>query len=672
MPALHAAVTQPTGVGRARPTWRWRERAGRARRLLTQTLPFGGSLLALLVALGLWAFSLHEMNPRAMTNLGLISIMPPLFVAALVILTGSFLLAVYRGPRRAWLIVLHLLALIVILRGTPEIVYGTLRYTWAFKHVGIVDYILRHHAVNPALTISSFDVYQDWPGFFAAAALLAKLAGLKTLIGVAGWAPVLNNVLYVSALVFVYSSLTQKRSVIWLSCWMFVIADWVGQDYFSPQGLAYVLYLLLIGVVLRWLRGSGGHALAGDVLQAPAAPAMSGVSGMSEGVSGSLSGASGSLSGTPGVLGRPGERVAVRHVPPGKTVAICLAVLLLAAITVTHALSAVMACIALAVLVLARVCKARWLVVIAAAMTAAWDLTFASHFAGSQFANTLASVRLPWQTTSSNLANFATLNPDQALVAQITRVLTVVMLALAVLGALRLWRRHRLDRGVVLLAVSPVLLFATGNYDGELLFRIFLFSVPFLSFLAVQAFAPSRALVRIPFATVALLGVLALFLVSYYGDDRANYVPQPEITAARWVDTHSPPHSLVVTANDCDVLWTEYYERFTCIPFGLQPQTGVARILAHPAAVLHTWTTNPRYPGASYIFLSTSQRVSAQENGGLPHGAIGAVQRALLASGRFAVVYRNRDAIVLAPTTVTRAGTRRLAHGPIRAVVKAR
>ena len=38
----------------------------------------------------------------------------------------------------------HVVALVAILHATPSILYGTLRYAWAYKHVGIVDYIQRH------------------------------------------------------------------------------------------------------------------------------------------------------------------------------------------------------------------------------------------------------------------------------------------------------------------------------------------------------------------------------------------------------------------------------------------------------------------------------------------------------------------------------------------------
>ncbi|GAA4954515.1 hypothetical protein GCM10023238_21380 [Streptomyces heliomycini] len=37
----------------------------------------------------------------------------------------------------------------------------------------------------------------------------------------------------------------------WTAVWIFQLANWVGQDYFAPQGLAYLLHLTVIAMVLR-------------------------------------------------------------------------------------------------------------------------------------------------------------------------------------------------------------------------------------------------------------------------------------------------------------------------------------------------------------------------------------------------------------------------------------
>ncbi|HLI58647.1 MAG TPA: phosphotransferase [Solirubrobacteraceae bacterium] len=565
---------------------------------------------ALCLACALWGVSLPQIDPRAMNDFGLLSVLPATFVLSLVLLTVSFMTLVLRRAARPWLLVAHLLALVLVVHATPEIVYGTLRYTWAYKHVGIVDYILRHGGVDPSIAPLFQPVYHDWPGFFALVAMLARLAGLHTVLSLAGWGPVFNNVMYLPALVFLFGGLTRDRRVVWLGCWVFYVANWVGQDYFSPQGFALLLYLLLTGVVVRWLR--------------PGADVRWGAARRSGLVSRAR---------------RPGAPAG-----PSATAATLLAVGLLAAIVVSHALTATMACLALVALALSGVRSARRLAVIAAAMTAAWDLTFAWPFAGRNLAATVATVHLPWETTAANLAG-AALDRDQLLVADVSRLVTVAVFALAAAGAVRLWRAGRLDRALAALAVAPVFLFAAGNYDGEMLFRIDLFAVPFLSLLAAHALIglPQRA--RAPVGTAVGLVVLGMFLFPYYGDERTNYVPPREVTAARWLDAHAVPGSLVVDATSCDELDSLDYEHFVCLPLSAQPAATARRLIADPVRNLVPWLAGSAYR-RGYVFLSENQSMMVRELGALPRGSLGALERRLLASPRFRVLYRNRDAIV--------------------------
>ena len=56
-----------------------------------------------------------------------------------------------------------MVALVAATHGTPALLYGTLRYSWAWKHLGIIDYIHRHGSVDPSL--KTLGVYHNWPGF---------------------------------------------------------------------------------------------------------------------------------------------------------------------------------------------------------------------------------------------------------------------------------------------------------------------------------------------------------------------------------------------------------------------------------------------------------------------------------------------------------------------------
>lgn len=548
------------------------------------------SLGGLLVAVILWLVSLPRIDPRAMTDLGLVSVLPATFVLALLALTVNFAILVHRRSGATWQLVAYLLALIMMIHGTPTIVYGTLRYSWAWKHVGIVDYIARHGGVDPGIRF--LNEYHNWPGFFGLDTLLIKLAGLPDTLTLATWGPVFNNVLYLGAVIFLFSGLTSDRRVLWLGSWLFFITNWVGQDYFSPQGFAFLLYLLLLGVVVRWLGP------------------------------------------------RPKDD------GPGRAGALCLAVLLVAAIAPSHPLTGMMVCIALTALVLARVCDVRILPLVAVAITAAWDLIFASDFVSRNAGSTLAAVRLPWVTTGSSLTDVGRLSPDQALVANIARGLTVAVAAMAVAGALLQLRAGKRSRAAAVLAAAPVALFATGNYDGEILFRIYLFAVPFLAFLAAHAFVQAqRRWTSAVLTAVAGTLVLGAFLIAYYGKERLNYFTPSEVAAALYVDTHAPPGSLLVDGTNNYPYAFKNYERFVYVSIALEPRASQARLLANAVAVLSDWMSNTSYR-AAYLIITRSEKIEVEELGVMPAGSLDAIEHALLASPRFRVVFRNRDATV--------------------------
>ena len=123
------------------------ERAAQALR------PQGSWLLVIPLcgAIGLWATALPTIQVRDMTDLGLLSVIPLSIYIALGLLTVGFCLAVQRPQTPSWLLALYVMALVVIIHGTPNILYGTLRYSWAWKHIGIVDYIQRYGTVNPEI-----------------------------------------------------------------------------------------------------------------------------------------------------------------------------------------------------------------------------------------------------------------------------------------------------------------------------------------------------------------------------------------------------------------------------------------------------------------------------------------------------------------------------------------
>ncbi|HVX29373.1 MAG TPA: hypothetical protein VHA53_02750, partial [Nitrolancea sp.] len=222
------------------------------RRAASAVVSFGLPIAALL----LWAISLPGFNLRAMNDLGLISVMPSAFIGAIVLLTCSFCLTLSDHPLRGPVLLLHIGILILILYGTPALIEATPRLSVTWRHLGLVDYVMHNGNVLP-----KFDAYFNWPGFFAFGAFVTQIAGLPSLISLAAWAHVVFNALYMAPLVMIYRSTTTDARVVWLGLWFFYLSNWVGQDYFSPQGFDYFLYLALLGILLGWFRHEKVHII---------------------------------------------------------------------------------------------------------------------------------------------------------------------------------------------------------------------------------------------------------------------------------------------------------------------------------------------------------------------------------------------------------------------------
>jgi hypothetical protein len=394
----------------------------------------------------------------------------------------------------------------------------------------------------------------------------------------ATWAPLIFNLLDIAALLYLLRGLTDDRRVHWRAAWIFFAASWIGQDYFAPQAFAFCLYLVLLGVVVR-------------------APT------------------------------------------PRRLVA---AAALIALIAVSHPLTGVMMVIGLTALALAGVRRARVLAPLAGLVVAFWDLTFAGPYVRPHLHEVLASVNLPWATTESSLASAASLSSGQHIVALAGRALVLAVLVLAALGMLRAYRAGRLNRAAALLAAAPVALFAAGDYDGEMIFRIYLFALAPLAFLAAHAFgAPGRrTAVAYGLVTTAMLGA---FLFAHYGKDHQYAFTPQEVAASRFVYDHAPPGTLLVEGTPNYPAQFRHYEYFKHVPISREPADSQAAIVADPAGRLASWLRDE--PG--YVILTRSQRVDAAEVGAMSVAGFDRIRSALLLSPEFKVAYRNRDAVVL-------------------------
>ena len=141
------------------------------------------------------------------------------------------------------------LLLMLVLTGTPALVYDGPRNQTVAKHLEFVQQIRDTYHLR-----TSVAVYNDWPGFFSAMAWLGDVTGIRDPMGLATAWPAVIGASRVFAMRYLAGQLLDGKTLPWLAAGLSVLADPLGQDYFSPQSVGFVLGLLIFGVALSTMR----------------------------------------------------------------------------------------------------------------------------------------------------------------------------------------------------------------------------------------------------------------------------------------------------------------------------------------------------------------------------------------------------------------------------------
>jgi hypothetical protein len=448
------------------------------------------------------------------SDLGLVAVLPLPFWAGVLLLNVAFVVALRgdaAGPARRAVMVWLLVVLVLVLFGTAVFVTDVPRGEVAFRHLGIADALSRTQGIDPDI-----DAYFNWAGFFALLATLLQATGLDP-VGVALWAPVLDVGLWLAAMGVLTGYLTRDPRRRWLALWVFCLGNWQDQDYLSPQAFGFFLYLVVVALIVGPLAAlpprihgfRRADLVAWWRARLPAEP-------------------------------RPGHRVS----------ALVVTILLVAVICASHQLTPFMALIAITALTLSgRVWPSR-LHLITAVVLLLWLVYPASAYLSGH--PPLADAGLQ-AGAEANVADRVSGTPGHVLVVQLRMVLTLVLWALAAAGAVRDWRRRRLDIRVVLLAVTPLLLFPVQSYGGEMLIRVSLFALPFIALQASSILLPSDGITA-PSSLAAGGLAITCFLLAVltvtgrFGNARYDVFSDAEIDAVATVQDLAPPGSAIISA----------------------------------------------------------------------------------------------------------------------------
>ncbi|NUP14665.1 MAG: lipopolysaccharide biosynthesis protein [Streptomyces sp.] len=498
-PMPDEAVRQPDAPGLT-----WRER------LLPTRLGvvLGCLLVAALLLYWVPALRLGEADLDRMGGLGLISVLPLPTLVGAALLAVTFASLLWLGREHRALLLVTLLATVVSLHALPALIETEPRFATAWQHLGFLDYIDRTGSAVPDL-----DARWSWPGFFAVAAFVAKACGLGDLTEVIRWWPLTMQLLYLVPMFLLVRHMRASWRAKWTGIWVFVLSGWVGQDYFSPQGFTYLLYLVFAAILLVWFRAP--HVIW--------------------------------------TKRRPGE-VEVEPTDRRQRGVLLLVVTgLFAASVPAHQLTPFVMLGVLTALVLIGKSELRGLPILFGVIVTVWIGFMAEPYWSGHFDELFGGVGGVGGNVSSSVSGRIQGGSSTHKLVLYTRVLLAgAVMAFACWGW---WRRrfhHYRERSLLVLTFVPFLGFGMQSYGGEMALRVFMFALPGAALLTGLAFFPRTGVTakerdrdRVSLAPLAALmaGLVLMggFLVARWGNEPFERVRPGEVAAMEYVYAHDDP-----------------------------------------------------------------------------------------------------------------------------------
>ena len=589
--------------------------------VVMRLLPHAQVWFILLLAAALWYASLDEVDIRLITDIGLVSQAPPLMLISFGILALGFTLSLRLQPASTLAPLAATLLLIATIHGLPAMVEDAPRFPTAYLHAGFTDTIAQEGEL-----LTRVDARFSWPIFFSFGALVTQVADIANAIELQPWAAVVNNVLWLGPLVVIFGSLTTDRRQVWTATFLFYAANWIGQDYYAPQAFNFLLYLTILAIVLRWFRR-------------PVVP------GWINRVVDWLDRRHPELRGPMRATGAPVPPAVVAATPGQRAALLGIIVLLTGVSVASHQLTPFALIAAMTALALLRRTTLPGLPVLIAVLVGLWISYMTVAFLAGHLVGLLSDLGAPGEAATANVGRRLTGSPGHVFIVQFRLVMTLGFWLLAAAGAVRRFRHGHLDLDALALAGMPFGLLLLQAYGGEMLLRIYLFSLPFMAFLASGLFFPSPRRLSWP-ATRAMAVVTALLLIALlvakHGNERADSISADELAAVDRVYAMAPSQSVMAVVNTWGAV---RYKDFTEFRYAQVAE----HFLSEDVEALTAELARREAPCA-YLFFTRSQQAAAEIFWGYTPDAWQRAQDVLADSGRFEEVLSTPDARVLLAT----------------------
>lgn len=477
------------------------------------------------ISLALWVVAVEKANYLSMGPLGLISVLNVYYFVGLAIFSIALGRELMRTAFRPSTVTALIVLLVVYLFGTACVVEPVASLTDSWIHAGFTQYFIQH-----GHTLNNYDARFSWPGAFALAAVLANFTGQHNVLAFLRYFPLFIELMYLAPLLVIarFSGVDRRTGLLGVA--LFYATNWIYQDYFSPQGINYLFFLVVIATVLACWRPRYSAAVHASRLRLKER-----------------------LVQTRSVFtwSRFDGRDATSNWDTATTVSVLLVLLLICfASAISHQLTPYALILALAGCLIARRLGRVELLVVVSIFAVGWLSLGASNYWIGHLADIFGSAGQVSTTIGSNVSSRVTGNSSHLFVVTVRILITLALYGLAGIG----WLRRSADSRIIeVLAAVPFALVVAQNYGGEGLLRVVLFGLPFTALLAASAFLPTNTgairsfipplrinrRVLICVITLAVLGLSLATTLVRGGNDAYESFSRGELAAVDYTYNHA-------------------------------------------------------------------------------------------------------------------------------------
>lgn len=560
----------------------------------------------------LWAISLPLIDVDSMRDLGLLTQFPPTWYLAIGMVSIATAVYAMRPGVRPWTMFALVASLIAMLYSTTPLIYDLPHYQWVYKHVGVTLQFM-----DVGVLIPDTDLYNRWPGLFALGGVYSYFAGYSDPLAFIGWSELYFIGLQTMLVAAIGYREQRKYGIGGFAALLFVLINWIGQGYYSPQALTFTFQLAVIALLFSQLSAHGNKI--GDL--------------------------------TITILRwfvrkRQTWTVAVQQTEWSTGVAVSVVVLLDIAMTITHQLTPYIMLMQVGLLWACGFIRPKWIIVPFALIPILFLAPMIGwvddHYGIFKSLDPFNNIKV------ADTVELACVGGCQV-VSKVT-LMTSLIGWLGGLAAIFVVARRRPSFRTPLFAVgmlTPFLMVLGQDYGGEAGLRLVMFCAPFGAVLVATAITTFKSRMRILTAVGITAALTFGFVVAYFGNEHNYRVTKAELTTARYYFDNARRGSvLIATVPNFPSLVSGRYASFArnygggMVLIWENPKLRNLKKLG-PKEVDILIDDMASYSKTGYFSISDEQIRYAESLGLAAPGQLANFEKALLDSGYFQLWYEN-------------------------------